>query len=881
MANRAQAAPVLIARVDNELRDFLESAALKRRVVYVHLESAPSENGVLHRLEVHAPGASPLVLVAEPLGPTIAQGTPLRLQKDASGSAPAPRKTVAYASGVTARQPPPAPPKDERDQKHVETLQEIPAAEPAPASSIQHSTLSPQSLVGRSLAAGKLTIEAFVGEGGAGAVFRARHRDLQMSVAVKVLHESYQNDAAFCLRFHAEALSASRLDHANLTRVLDFGQEPDGLLYIAMEFLDGKTLRDILVSEGPMPFARASQIMIQVCSGLTHAHARSIIHRDIKPENLVIVRGLDDDGRETEIVKVCDFGIAHRSAVESQAIFAGTAEYISPEMYNGDAPDVQSDVYACGVVLYELLTGRVPIEGDIPEIVPRVLAGKCDPPSKHVREIDPRVDRLVLKSIAKDREVRHASVRELRAELRSLAEEIAVFSAGGYYDDAPASVRPAARPPASDGMPDWLEQGTGYLEQLAKAEAPHARIASSKPPASSPRASTGRPSYGSLPDIPSSRPSLPAAAIIEGPGGIIHGSHVSMTPSMAPESGDDSAKLIAPFLQKLADTREPAKFKALTDPLPPRIHELLKLGHRQALWRLCATLDMIAREKEPRAEIALGALEIFKDKDVLAGLAIRALDGVEDKGGHASKLIVRAGRRGAHALYGARLKHGVFEARERFVALLTEIGAAGVPVLKTALEHLESRLAVPGALYVVEDLLRSVPDVGNEELGVVLARYVKSPHAPLALQATIALPRAWRERARPLLLAQVHHKEDDVAIAAIRRIKELWKVDKDVLAELAILVSGKTGAHPPVRLAATEALNYVTPDAKPRAQSLLAMTLEQTEGNTPDVEDMIVMLAGTLIAIGGNPAFVTARWRSSTAWLRTRLEAVLRKAKQI
>ena len=175
------------------------------------------------------------------------------------------------------------------------------------------------SILGRALAGGKLLIESLIGRGGVGAVYKARHRELRMPVAVKVLHESFQRDIDFCRRFYAEALAASRLDHPNITRVIDFGQEPDGLLYIAMEFLDGVELRAVLDEEGALSAQRIAELMMQVCAGLSHAHARGIVHRDIKPENLVLVPGTTTTARPIELVKVCDFGIAQHRALPGAA----------------------------------------------------------------------------------------------------------------------------------------------------------------------------------------------------------------------------------------------------------------------------------------------------------------------------------------------------------------------------------------------------------------------------------------------------------------------------------------------------------------------------------------------------------------------------------
>jgi hypothetical protein len=359
---------------------------------------------------------------------------------------------------------------------------------------------------------------------------------------------------------------------------------------------------------------------------------------------------------------------------------------------------------------------------------------------------------------------------------------------------------------------------------------------------------------------------------------IVPGSHVSMTPSMAPEASD-TARNVAAFVKRLVDATDAGKFAALLVGIEPKIRALFDEGHIGPAWRLCSALDMIAREGTARAEHAHAALAVFSDRDILVKLAEKSLDFMEDKEGTAKKLIVRAGNRGAHALYSARLKHSVFEARERFVGMLLQIGFACMPTIKAGLERLEPKLGVPGALGMAEDLLRAVPEVADDEVAHIVARYVKSNVNSLALLGTQALPRVAGHRARPLLLAQVHHKNNDVAIAAIRKLRAYGGIDLLVLEQLRPILLGAPGARQPVRIEAAEALESSTPDALPEARALLFEALEVTQGVTSDVEDMIVMLANTIVSIGGDVTLVASRWRQSHTTLRTRLEAVLRRAK--
>ncbi|HSO34507.1 MAG TPA: serine/threonine-protein kinase, partial [Labilithrix sp.] len=366
---------------DGASRDFLAGLALAGGKAYLPLISAPA-SATTHRLEVYTPGcADPLVLFAEPLGGPTAVGFPLKLRTFD------PREGGSGARRISVREEPPPPPSPSRSR-------ELRARVPTSVTLTERHTedlgrqgelleVEPEALVGRAIAGGKLRIEGVIGAGGVGSVYRAAHRDLRIPVAVKVLHHHFQQDIEFCNRFHAEALAASGLDHPNLVRVLDFGQEPDGLLYLAMEHLDGLALSDVLRDRRPLSLERIVSIMMQVCAGLAHAHARGIVHRDVKPDNIVLVANEDDDGRPHEIVKVCDFGIALAQADRSDATaVVGTPDYMSPEQCRGEALDGRSDVYSCGIMLYELATGRMPFVAATPlALLNRHMFVVPDPPS--------------------------------------------------------------------------------------------------------------------------------------------------------------------------------------------------------------------------------------------------------------------------------------------------------------------------------------------------------------------------------------------------------------------------------------------------------------------------------------------------------------------
>lgn len=404
--------PVLVSDlVDDESLDFLWGVALANGTARIPL-IAPPIDATDHALEVYAAGAKePLILIATPEGLPDEHGFPLRL-RPATGS-------VARTSRKHTTNPKPTG--DLRPRKvTAATLTKRHSRDLL--GDAKGDTSSPLALVGRAISGGKLVIEALLGAGGMGAVYKARHAGLNMHVAVKVLHESYQHDVEFCKRFHAEALAASQLVHPNLTRVLDFGQEPDGLLYIAMEFLEGQSLRTILERDGRLGVERALKLMMQVCAGLLHVHARALVHRDIKPDNLLVLPGMDDDGEPIEQVKVCDFGIAVGGS-QANAKLAGTPDYMSPEQCRGEAVDARSDVYACGAALYELVTGVPPFENDNTiELMRAHMEETPKLPSTRAAGIPPALDDLIMKSLSKDPAARHESARELRRELKAVLE---------------------------------------------------------------------------------------------------------------------------------------------------------------------------------------------------------------------------------------------------------------------------------------------------------------------------------------------------------------------------------------------------------------------------------------------------------------------------
>ncbi len=257
-----------------------------------------------------------------------------------------------------------------------------------------------------------------VGSGGMADVYCAEDLQLGRRVAVKLLHERFAQDSEFVERFRREASSAASLSHANIVSVYDRG-EWNGTYYIAMELLEGRSLDAIVREEAPLTPERAIEITEQVLRAARFAHKRGVVHRDLKPHNVIV----DDESR----VKVTDFGIARAGASEitQTGSIMGTARYLSPEQAQGEAIGPPSDLYAIGILLYELLTGTVPFEGDsVVAIALRHLSEPPRPPSTLVSSISPNLDAIVLRALAKDPAHRFADADEFLAALAGERERL-------------------------------------------------------------------------------------------------------------------------------------------------------------------------------------------------------------------------------------------------------------------------------------------------------------------------------------------------------------------------------------------------------------------------------------------------------------------------
>src|SRR6059036_3017622 len=218
-------------------------------------------------------------------------------------------------------------------------------------------------LVGQVLA-DRYHIVKKLGEGGMGQVYLAEHVKMGRRSAIKVMNPSMVHDPEAVARFNREAANASRITHPNVCAIYDFGETPDGTIYLAMEFIEGEPLTDVLAREGALPAHRAGHIFLQVADALQAAHDLGIVHRDLKPDNIMISRGREG----SDVVKVVDFGIAKAvggddsQKVTKTGLVVGTPEFMSPEQLSGDKLDGRSDLYSLALVLFKMLTGKLPFQ---------------------------------------------------------------------------------------------------------------------------------------------------------------------------------------------------------------------------------------------------------------------------------------------------------------------------------------------------------------------------------------------------------------------------------------------------------------------------------------------------------------------------------------
>jgi eukaryotic-like serine/threonine-protein kinase len=308
-------------------------------------------------------------------------------------------------------------------------------------------------VAGNTLIDGRYRILRRIGSGGMADVYCAEDGHLGRQVAIKVLHRRFAQDQEFVERFRREAKSAAGLNHPNVVGVFDRG-EHEGTYYIAMEFLTGRTLKDIVTSEAPLPQERVIDVGSQILEAAGFAHRHGVIHRDFKPHNVIV----DEHGH----AKVTDFGIARAGASEmtETGSIMGTAQYLSPEQAQGHAVTATSDIYSIGVMLYEMLAGRLPFEGDSAVAVALKHLSEPPPPISQWRpDVHPALEAVVMAALAKDPAHRWQSAEDLAAALEAARAQIDAGHNGGQdtaafapiampAGDATAATQVAAAPAA-------------------------------------------------------------------------------------------------------------------------------------------------------------------------------------------------------------------------------------------------------------------------------------------------------------------------------------------------------------------------------------------------------------------------------------------------
>jgi eukaryotic-like serine/threonine-protein kinase len=283
------------------------------------------------------------------------------------------------------------------------------------------------SLVGR-IFGGRYLLREVVAEGGMATVYRAKQVLGGSDVAIKVMHPHLTRDRDFAQRFRREAVIAGRLTHPGVVRVMGHGAEGP-LFFLVMELLSGQDLFDVLRRHGRLDAAVARRVVIEVCDALGEPHSQGIVHRDLKPENVFLTR----TGEGALAVKILDFGVAkmmlreeradgeHDSVLTAMGAILGTPEYISPEMCRGEAVGLGADLYACGILLYALLTGRPPFVTERPlDVTIKHILDVPRPPSELVPGLDPALDAVILQALAKHPEERQSSAGALADALRAL-----------------------------------------------------------------------------------------------------------------------------------------------------------------------------------------------------------------------------------------------------------------------------------------------------------------------------------------------------------------------------------------------------------------------------------------------------------------------------
>jgi len=315
--------------------------------------------------------------------------------------------------------------------------------------------------------AGRYRLESLLGEGGMGVVYRARHVLIDRVVALKLIRPDLRGETHLRAWMVREARAANRVDHAHIVDIHDVGETEDGELYLVMEYLIGDSLSS-QIAKGPMPIARAVDILEQMTAALARAHDLGVVHRDLKSDNIMIT----GRGGRKDFVKILDFGLAALTRdprlAPKGAVF-GTPEYMSPEQARGEDAISSSDLYALGILFFEMLTGRLPFRsGDRDELLEMQQKAKPPSPRKYRPDVPDQAERIILKLLEKDPADRFRDGHHLKEELKAMQRALPARTW-----DVAADVAPAAPPPPplakAPGVVEWSRTAANFLRAVARA----------------------------------------------------------------------------------------------------------------------------------------------------------------------------------------------------------------------------------------------------------------------------------------------------------------------------------------------------------------------------------------------------------------------------
>jgi eukaryotic-like serine/threonine-protein kinase len=422
---------------------------------------------------------------------------------------------------------------------------------------------------------GRYEILECVGEGGMGVVYKARQKSIDRMVAIKMLSSALAKDKSWVQRFYNEAKACSRLHHPNTIRMFDFGQTSDAQLFMAMEFLDGDSLRAVIARNAPMDPMRILKIMVQCCASLSEAHNLGIIHRDMKADNIFLI----DLPGSTDHVKVLDFGVAKLMMAEDFAtqvgVVFGTPQYMSPEQGRGEPLTPRSDLYGVGILAYEMLTGNVPFTDPNPMTVIQMHLQSPVPPLPFT--VPGLVQNIVMRALEKDQKRRFPSAAAMMEECQSA---LTVLSTGPFR---------VLTPPHAQGTPGSgfsPVAGAGAITQPSGPPPPQPMMASPRPaPFERPTMLEGQPPV--LPPHMSSPTAAAAARTVlvnSMPHMEFH--HPTPPPAPMPQPGAPNRTVLLPNSEGIVSMRAPT---------PPPMHALdrgsyegARRGNASALfWIFC------------------------------------------------------------------------------------------------------------------------------------------------------------------------------------------------------------------------------------------------------------------------------------------------------